>query len=487
MMFSSCSWQSAGVFLLSACLCPPSALANAGALVQFSIGGVSAISAAGDSRLLSKGGRLASGDVVRTGIDGRAQLRFDDGAIVSLQPQSEFRLDDYRYPGVANGEEKGFFSLLRGGLRTITGLIGRGNLKAYKINTAVATIGVRGTEYSISYIDDDQIIVATGEGEIEVCNDIGCNLVASGESAVVSKFAKPIFTAIRPRLPPAQPIQPLLAVFSVSEARNRAGLVSVHYPSVVNPPVVNPPVVNPPVVNPPVVNPPVVNPPVVNPPVVNPPVVNPQLQSGPGYALGFAYGDGIATQGGIDATFDGNSGLLGTTNGQLAQSKAISEAMADAAGLIGWGRWQTGFLADASQIENVHYVIAKPATVADLAALGGISVVYSLVGYTLPTDQNGVVGGVPAGYLATTFSGGAISSGNLSLNVPHSGTTYILQSDNMTSSGGIFHTNLVHNFPLLAGSAKGIISSGDARYAGVVYNFESYSNQRISGSVVFKR
>jgi hypothetical protein len=42
------------------------------------------------------------------------QLRFTDGAYVSLQPQTLFRVDDYRYDGKADGNERGFFSLLKG-------------------------------------------------------------------------------------------------------------------------------------------------------------------------------------------------------------------------------------------------------------------------------------------------------------------------------------------------------------------------------------
>lgn len=68
--------------------------------------------------------------------------------MVSLQPQSEFRIDDYQYAGQTDGQEKGFFSLLKGGLRTITGWVGRTHRENYKVTTNVATIGIRGTEYS---------------------------------------------------------------------------------------------------------------------------------------------------------------------------------------------------------------------------------------------------------------------------------------------------------------------------------------------------
>ena len=54
------------------------------------------------------------GDTIVTG-DGRAQIRFTDGSLVSLRPNSQFRIDEYNYPGAPDGTEKGFFSLLKGG------------------------------------------------------------------------------------------------------------------------------------------------------------------------------------------------------------------------------------------------------------------------------------------------------------------------------------------------------------------------------------
>jgi hypothetical protein len=131
-------------------LLPAQILAAGAARLDFASGDVSARSASGAVRALSKGSELQNGDTVLTGREGRAQMRFSDGAMVSLQPQSEFSLDDYRFAGKADGEERGFFSLLKGGLRTLTGLIGRSNRDSYKLKTSVATIGIRGTEFTVS-------------------------------------------------------------------------------------------------------------------------------------------------------------------------------------------------------------------------------------------------------------------------------------------------------------------------------------------------
>ena len=103
--------------------------ANA-ARVDFALGDVKALAPDGRSRPLAKGAEIATGETIDTG-SGRAQVRFSDGAQVSLAPQTQFRIDDYRFSGQADGSEKGFFSLVKGAMRTITGLVGRTNRDNY--------------------------------------------------------------------------------------------------------------------------------------------------------------------------------------------------------------------------------------------------------------------------------------------------------------------------------------------------------------------
>jgi hypothetical protein len=176
------------------------------ARVDFAVGNVTAVAANGQSRALAKGAQLDEGETINTN-NGRAQLRFTDGAYVSLQPESAFRIDQYRFEGKQDGSERTFLSLLKGGLRTITGVVGRSNKKNYQVSTTAATIGIRGTEYTIQY--GGSISGTVGEGEIEVCNGKGCLAVTDGESYYVqNQDAKPVLTDKRTDLPPAPPQNP---------------------------------------------------------------------------------------------------------------------------------------------------------------------------------------------------------------------------------------------------------------------------------------
>ncbi|MEZ5728928.1 MAG: FecR domain-containing protein [Burkholderiaceae bacterium] len=152
---------------------------------------------------------LESGDTVQTGTDGRAQIRFTDGGIVSLQSLTTFRIDDYRF---GKGEQRGFFSLLRGALRAASGLIGKRDHDDYRLRTPTAVIGIRGTQYLA--IENDCVPrcapgtrrglhAAVTVGRIVVSNAAGSVELAAGEAAHVDgPDSAPERTTDMPVLPP---------------------------------------------------------------------------------------------------------------------------------------------------------------------------------------------------------------------------------------------------------------------------------------------
>ena len=101
-------------------------------------------------RTLKRLSPVFEGDTIITGEGAYAVLVFRDKSRVTLQELTRFRVDELRYTG--KQAEKGasaLFSLLRGGLRTVTGLIGRLNPGNYRMRTSIATIGIRGTGYDL--------------------------------------------------------------------------------------------------------------------------------------------------------------------------------------------------------------------------------------------------------------------------------------------------------------------------------------------------
>ena len=161
-------------------------------------GAVSARSVKGESRLLSKGDAVYSGDRILTGAAGYVRLGFLDGGAMVLRPNTEFAIEDFRFtlgnveppvqvvtpppaspvakastpaPGLQIGQQgevgnRAFFRLVRGGLRAVSGLVGKINREEYGVRTPVATIGIRGTAFTTVFCDAVCAADATVQGSL---------------------------------------------------------------------------------------------------------------------------------------------------------------------------------------------------------------------------------------------------------------------------------------------------------------------------------
>jgi hypothetical protein len=100
----------------------------------------------GAVRILSQKSEVTAGDVLTTQKDSYAQINFSDGSSMTMRPNTQMKIDAYQFTQDKPESDNAFFRLLKGGLRTVTGLVGkRGNQDAYKIGTSTATIGIRGS------------------------------------------------------------------------------------------------------------------------------------------------------------------------------------------------------------------------------------------------------------------------------------------------------------------------------------------------------
>ena len=439
--------------------------ANA-ARVDFAAGDVKALAPDGRSRPLAKGAEIASGEMIDTG-SGRAQVRFTDGAQVSLAPQTQFRIDDYRFAGKADGSEKGFFSLVRGAMRTITGLVGRTNRDNYKVNTTVATIGIRGTEYSVTY--GNSINVTTGEGTVEVCNAAGCLILNSGETGYVpDSNTRPTMTDKKAEIPPPPTQEGQLPGFTSGNNTTGDGTPSG--------------------------------------------LTSLGLISGPGYSLaavGVFSGssnmyllDGGEGSYPTSATFSGGTLAAFTDDYRPATVTQGTPVGMLTDGTIGWGRWIDGTFNDDGtplNMQHVHYVVGMPTPASDLSALqiGNVTANYTLMGYTYPTAWNGsifTIGTQPiTGSLTANFGSGAVS-GNLG--VPMGANTYSTSWTGYFGSNGSFYGYDYMNVTSTGGecsacmcgtSVTGFFAGANAARAGLVYEIYGTNYGDIHGAAVFKK
>ncbi|MCP4980865.1 MAG: FecR domain-containing protein [Gammaproteobacteria bacterium] len=104
---------------------------------------------------LSINSQIFEGDRLETEIGARLYILMDDGAEVHLKEDSVLKISEYVITAGYDKNSSSILDLLRGGLRKITGSIGASALANYQVQTGLATIGIRGTEYVIKLCKDD--------------------------------------------------------------------------------------------------------------------------------------------------------------------------------------------------------------------------------------------------------------------------------------------------------------------------------------------
>ncbi|QWD61819.1 FecR domain-containing protein [Polynucleobacter sp. MWH-UH25E] len=181
--------------------------------VLMAIGDVKAMRG-GQAIALAKGADILAGDAVVTGIASNAQLRMSDGAVIALRAQSEFKINQYNFNGKTDGSEKAELSLVKGGVRAVTGAIGRENKDNLQINAVVATVGIRGTGFNINVCEGncfnpdktpvkDGLYAGVFEGKIVVKNQVSVEAVGVNQYLYVSdKDTKPQFIIAPPNFLP---------------------------------------------------------------------------------------------------------------------------------------------------------------------------------------------------------------------------------------------------------------------------------------------
>lgn len=150
-LFGSMRYAAVAVALLggSQLLAMPSyaAAPAAGEIVKV-VGRASAATLDGNLRRLDQGQAVNSGDTVITATSSFVRMKLSDGGYVVLRPNTRFQIADYNYTDKPE-ESRSVFSLLKGGFRAVTGIIGKRNRNAVSYRTSVATIGIRGTDLEV--------------------------------------------------------------------------------------------------------------------------------------------------------------------------------------------------------------------------------------------------------------------------------------------------------------------------------------------------
>lgn len=123
----------------------------AGTIVNLS-GPLMVKKADGSVKVLGLKSEVEQGDTLVSEKNTYAQIRFIDNSEITLRPGTTFKIEAFAFESGKPEADSASFSLLQGGLRSLTGLLGKRNKEKFELKTPTATIGIRGTTFVAQYV-----------------------------------------------------------------------------------------------------------------------------------------------------------------------------------------------------------------------------------------------------------------------------------------------------------------------------------------------
>jgi FecR protein len=421
----------------------------------------------------TRGTEVNPGDVVVTGANGLAQLTMIDQAKLSLRVNSQLRIE--RYQRVAGENDGAILALLRGTLRTFTGLLSVRNRDQYQMRTRVATVGIRGSGNIMTHTDDNipTTINHTIEGSHAV-NNIEGNfqpIITSPNDTVRVQLGKP------PELIPT-PLELLAAVTGLDGSET-------------------------------------------NDAEANQQPLFPRINIVGGNGLGYTFVDtkigvapdpiplqdvGIASGGATfsnqavisDLTLDTRnlrgyrayageqSGAVVTLNGgTIADAGSVSLG---AGNIITWGRWNSadGVTVSGQALQSpgsVHWIYANAGYPAYLSDVLTGTASYQRVGATTPTNQLGTLGSLVTTILDVNFTARTLNA-TIGVSLPaagnNSGGSWTLRATNLTFAFNSFSATTGSGLAVTNGNGQS--SATNANLTGSLDG--SFVGSRLNGAIV---
>jgi hypothetical protein len=228
------SWRCAASLLGFALAVAPAAFAQGAAAASVGIvthlSGMLLVKRGGATRALSVKSDIQEGDTLITQADTYARLKFNDNGEVVMRPDSQLDVAHYSYQASEPQRDNVLLALIKGGMRSVTGLLGQRNKERFSVRTPTATIGIRGTHFGALFCQNDCGAIKTpsgappadglhvdvASGAISLTNTGGTQIVNAGQFAYVrDSVTAPVIQ------PPSQGIQVTMPA-SISQ-NNAAG------------------------------------------------------------------------------------------------------------------------------------------------------------------------------------------------------------------------------------------------------------------------
>lgn len=178
--------------------------------VQFVHGVVQLTTPAGQVKVIRKGDAVSEGDMLASAQAATAQIKMRDGGLLALRADTQLKIDSYKFNGQQDGSEQSFFSLLKGGFRAVTGLIGQTNKSSYRISTPASTIGIRGTDHEVVVVAPDSRLAAVAPTGTYDRVNVGETSMTTRAGFIAILPNQMGFVAAADQLPQLQPVNPAI-------------------------------------------------------------------------------------------------------------------------------------------------------------------------------------------------------------------------------------------------------------------------------------
>lgn len=114
----------------------------------------------GAVKLLAPKSVVEQGDTLVAEKNTYARIRFADNSEVTLKPNTILRIDAFAYDAGKPEGDNASLTLVKGGVRVTTGLLGKRNGEKFALNTPSAAIGIRGSTFTAEWIEPSEAALA---------------------------------------------------------------------------------------------------------------------------------------------------------------------------------------------------------------------------------------------------------------------------------------------------------------------------------------
>lgn len=186
---------------LAAAFACPAAMGGEVGEVVFAAGSAS-VQADGIPHAARKGLRVEEGATLKTGGNGYLYLRTDDGGFFILRPNSTGRVMVYHYDTSHPKDSQIKIELEHGVARVISGNAAKEARERFRMNTPVAAIGVKGTDFSV-FTDANETRVSVQSGAIVVsgfsddCAPTGNGPCGGDNTKILASSAAPVILRVQ--------------------------------------------------------------------------------------------------------------------------------------------------------------------------------------------------------------------------------------------------------------------------------------------------